>query len=281
MRKGRLCLLGSALIYGILPVFAKHVTISGCDSVTLVFLRSALSLPLLFIIMKRKGVDMHLSKSELVKTAILGAGGNAPAMVLLYSAYAISAVGVASMLHFVYPFIIVIACALLFREKIPLLKWMGTALAACGVILSLDMKTNALGAVLAVLSGVFYAFFVIYMDKSGIDGMNYLKLTFYISVIMSLAALAMCIMGDGINLPQNAGGWISSMLVSVLTTIFAIPLFQAGVKYEGAAEAGIISMTEPVTGIIIGTFLLGEKITLIGIVGCVLISIGIFCVEKA
>ncbi|MBQ8637245.1 MAG: EamA family transporter [Clostridia bacterium] len=280
MRKGRLFLLTSAIIYGLVPVLANQVYKSGSDGVTLVFLRSILSLPLLlFIIWKRK-IGFKLSKKELKDSIIVSCFGNAPAMVLLYAAYSIGSVGVSSMLHFCYPFIIVIVMALLFKERLSRRKWLGVAAAAFGVLLSLDMKTDTVSAVLAVLSGAFYAFFVIYMDRSGIDKMNYWRLTFFISAGMSVAAFLMCITGDGVKLPYTISGWISAFAVSLLTTLIAIPLFQRGVEIEGAAEAGIISMAEPVVSILSGVLVFGEKVTVAGGIGCALIAVGIWLVES-
>lgn len=279
MRKGRLFLLTSAIIYGLVPVFANQVYKSGSDGVTLVLLRSILSLPLLLIIIWKRGIGFKLSKKELKDSIIVSCFGNAPSMVLLYAAYSIGSVGVSSMLHFCYPFIIVIVMALLFKERLNRRKWLGVAAAAFGVLLSLDMKTDTVSALLAILSGVFYAFFVIYMDRSEIDKMQYWRLTFFISAGMSLAALLMCVTGDGINLPYTVSGWMSAFVVSLLTTLVAIPLFQRGVEIEGAAEAGIISMAEPVVSILSGVFLFGERVTLAGGIGCVLIAVGIWLVE--
>lgn len=279
MKKGRLYLLVSAVIYGFIPVLTKRVSISGGSGTTTVFLRSVLSLPLLLIILKSKKINMRLTKREAAKIAVLGLGGFAPAMVFLYAAYASGEVGVATMLHFTYPFVIVLVCAAVFKEKMPLLKWVGILFAAIGVLLSLDMNTNARSAVLALMSGLFYAFFVIYMDKSGIDKMDDYKLTFYLSVIMAAASAGAAAADIGLKFPTDFGGWLAAFMISVLTTLAAIPLFQAGVKLEGAAEAGIVSMAEPVCGVIFGVSFLSEPVTLAGIIGCVLLGIGVFCVE--
>lgn len=280
MRKGRIYLLTSAFIYGTVPVLTKQVTLSGGNGVTLVFLRSALCLPLLFIVLLITKQKLALSKHELRDVFLVSFCGSAPAMVLLYAAYSRSAVGIASMLHFVYPFIIILVCATFFSERISPKKWLGTAIAAAGVLMSLDMKTDTIGAVLAVLSGAFYAFFVIYMDKSGIDSMNFWRLTFYISIGMTAAALVMCIAGDGLQFPTDTKGWLAAGIVSIMSTMVAIPLFQLGVEAEGAAEAGILSMAEPVTSILLGIVLLGESVTIAGAIGCALIGSGIILVEK-
>ncbi|MEE0943856.1 MAG: DMT family transporter [Clostridia bacterium] len=279
MRKGRLYLLTSAIIYGLVPVFANQVYKSGGDGVTLVLLRSLLSLPLLLCLILRKGLGFRLSKKELRDSIVVSFFGNAPAMVLLYAAYSRGSVGVSSMLHFCYPFIIVVVMSLFFSEKLTMKKWFGIIAAALGVAFSLDMKADNISAALAVLSGAFYAFYVIYMDRSGIDKMDYWRLTFFVSIGMAAAAYLMCASGDGIKLPQDFFGWGAAIIVSLLTTLVAIPFFQRGVEIEGAAEAGIISMTEPVVSILSGLLLFGERITVAGGIGCVLIAIGIWLVE--
>ena len=280
MRKGRLYLLTSAIIYGLVPVFANQVYKSGGDGVTLVLLRSILSLPVLLCLILRKGIGFSLSKKELRDSLIVSFFGNAPSMVLLYAAYSRGAVGVSSMLHFCYPFIIVVVMSFFFGEKLANKKWIGIIVAAFGVILSLDMKVDNISVVLALLSGAFYAFYVIYMDKSGIDKMDYWRLTFFVSVGMAAGAYIMCILGDGVKLPQDLSGWSAAIIVSLLTTLVAIPLFQRGVEIEGASEAGIISMTEPVVSILSGLLLFDERITVAGGIGCVLIAIGIWLVER-
>ena len=279
MRKGRIYLLTSAIIYGLVPVMANQVYKYGGDGVTLVFLRSVLSLPLLFVLIFLQKEGITLTKKQLKDSIIVSFFGSAPSMVLLYAAYSRGAVGVSTMLHFCYPFLIVVVMSLFFSVQLTTRKWLGIIGAALGVILSLDMKTDAISAVLAVLSGVFYAFFVIYMDRSGIDKLPPLTLTLFVSAGMAVSAYLMCLAGDGVNLPQGVSGWIAAVVVSILTTLVAIPLFQRGVELEGAAEAGIISMVEPVVSIVSGIVVFGERVTLAGGIGCALIALGIWLVE--
>ncbi len=275
MAKGKIYLLITAVIYGIIPVFAKQVTISGGDGVTLVFLRSALCLPLLFFYLIISKTRLRLTRKELFDTLILTLFGNTPAMVCLYASFGRGAVGSASMLHFVYPFLIVLAGAILFKQRLSKKKIVGVLLASVGVLLSFDAKTDWISATLAILSGVFYAFFVIYLDRSGADKINYWVLTFYLSLGMVIASLFMAYFGNGINLPTDRDGIISAILVSALTTLVAIPLFQRGVEKEGAAEAGLLSMAEPVTSILLGIWLLGEKLTFPALIGAILMSFAI------
>ena len=59
-----------------------------------------------------------------------------------------------------------------------------------------------------------------------------------------------------------------------------MPLLQAGIRYEGAATAGIISAGEPITTTILGAVFLGEHISMAQLLGSVLIIMGVLLVQQ-
>ncbi len=283
MSKGKWCLILSALIYGIAPMLAKLAYRGGVNGITLTFLRAFLMLPVLAAIMAAKGQSFSLSKKEFANIAALGIIGGALSTIALYLAYDYTATGLATTLHFIYPLIIVIASAMIYREKIAGAKLAAVMLVTVGIFLFVDISNaaNILGVVMAVLSGVFYSFYVIYMDHSGLDGMDYMKLTFYMMIIMSFGTLVFGAATDSITISSMTGtGWIFSVIISFLVTIGAIPLFQAGVRYEGAATAGIISALEPVTTIILGAWILNEAMSVAQYFGGAMMIFGIVLTEK-
>lgn len=283
MSKGKWCLILSALIYGIAPMLAKLAYRGGVNGITLTFLRAFLMLPVLAAIMAAKGQSFSLSKKEFANIAALGIIGGALSTIALYLAYDYTATGLATTLHFIYPLIIVIASAMIYREKIAGAKLAAVMLVTVGIFLFVDISNaaNILGVVMAVLSGVFYSFYVIYMDHSGLDGMDYMKLTFYMMIIMSFGTLVFGAATDSITISSMTGtGWIFSVIISFLVTIGAIPLFQAGVRYEGAATAGIISALEPVTTIILGAWILNEAMSVVQYFGGAMMIFGIVLTEK-
>ena len=185
--KGKICLILSALIYGIAPMLAKIAYMGGVNGMTLTFLRTFLMLPLLFVLMLARGRSFRLNKKELFDIIILGVVGGSFSIISLYAAYDYISTGLATTLHFIYPLIIVVVSALIYREKITNMKLAAVMLVTLGIFLFVDLNTAAdkIGVILAVLSGVFYSFYVIYMDHSGLDKMDYVKLTFYLMIIMS------------------------------------------------------------------------------------------------
>ena len=281
MKKGKIYLILSAFIYGFTPILAKAVYSGGTNGMTLTFLRAAMSLPLLFLVLVVKKIDLRLEKGQAKRVVLLAVVGNSLSIICLYVAYSFISVGLATVLHYIYPLLIVLICALFFKERMGRRKLIAAVLVTMGILLFMDVngKGDIFGAVMAFLSGLFYAFNVLYMDKSGLDRMHYLKLTFYISLIMSVTVFLFALPGRQLAFDMSAEAWILAGVISVLVTLCGLPLFQLGVLYEGAATAGILSTVEPITGVLLGAALLGEPLTWAGLVGCALILLGVVLIE--
>lgn len=281
MKKGKIYLILSAFIYGFTPILAKAVYSGGTNGMTLTFLRAAMSLPLLFLVLVVKKIDLRLEKGQAKRVVLLAVVGNALSIICLYVAYSFISVGLATVLHYIYPLLIVLICALFFKERMGRRKLIAAVLVTIGILLFMDVngKGDIFGAVMAFFSGLFYAFNVLYMDKSGLDRMHYLKLTFYISLIMSVTVFLFALPGRQLAFDMSAEAWILAGVISVLVTLCGLPLFQLGVLYEGAATAGILSTVEPITGVLLGAALLGEPLTWAGLVGCALILLGVVLIE--
>ena len=283
MSKGKICLIVSAFLYGLAPVFAKLAYAGGVNGITLTFLRTALMLPVMLVLMKARRQSFYLNKKELINITALGVVGGTLSMITLYAAYEYISTGLATTLHFIYPLIIVVVSALIYREKVKGVKLLAVMLVTVGVFMFVDLNSRAdkAGVILAVLSGVFYSFYVIYMAHSGIDRMDYVKLTFYLMVIMSIGTLLFGILSGGLDFESiKSSGWIYAAVVSVLISLGAIPLFQAGVRYEGASTAGIISAFEPITTIILGALFFGETMGIVQYIGGAVIILGVVLAEK-
>lgn len=281
MKKGKIYLLVSAFIYGVTPALARFAYSGGINSITLTFLRSFLCIPLLLIILIRKKISLKLTKKELKDILIAGIFGNALMLIALYASYDFIPVGLATVLHYIYPLIIVISCVLFFREKLSLRTIISSILVTIGILLFAEIESGSdrVGIILAFIAGILFAFNIIYLDKSGLDKMNYIKLTFYFSLIMSITAFLFAAFSNSLTLRVSYEAWLLALLISALITLLALPLFQLGIMYEGAAQAGILSTLEPITSVIFGLIFLNEGITISGIIGCLMIIAGIVLTE--
>lgn len=282
MSKGKACLIISAALYGVAPLFAKICYGGGANGITLTFLRASLSLPLLYVWMKINGISLKLRRSELKKVVLLGIFGGAVPIVLLYASYNFISTGLATTLHFVYPLIVVIASALLYREKMSMIKIAASVMVTIGIFLFADIEAAAdtIGIALALLSGVFYSFYVIYIERSGLDEMNYVKLTFYVMLIMSAVTACFGTALGGLTFEMTGGAWLFAAVISLTVTLGAMPLFQAGVRYEGATAAGIVSTLEPIISVAAGAVFLGEAVGAAQLFGMVMIVAGVIPAQR-
>lgn len=277
MSKGKIYLLVAAILYGIAPLLAKVTYTGGANGITLSFLRTSLSVPVLFAIMRANRISMHLTWREAKNIIILGTIGGALPILLLYYSYNFISTGLATTLHFIYPLVIVLASALLYHEKLSKLKITAVLLVTFGIFMFADIEaaSDSIGIMLALLSGIFYSFFVLYIDRSGLDSMDFIKLTFYQMIIMSITTLIFGIIVHGLSFDMTGQAWSFAAVISLMITLGATPLFQLGVRYEGASTAGIVSTFQPITSIALGAMFLGELVGASQIFGIALILLGI------
>ncbi len=282
MTKGKLFLVLSAFFFGILPVFASVAYRGGINGVTLSFLRSFISVPVLYAMIRADKKSLHLTRKQLYAVIKLSTIGGALPIVLLYLSYNFIPTGLATTLHFVYPLVIVLLSAIIYREKMSRITLCSVLFVTIGIFMftDLNVKASKIGIIFALLSGIFYSFYVIYIDHSGLDRMDYIVLTFYIMLIMSVAIFIFGLAVGGISFDFKPVSWSFATIISLITTLGATPLLQMGIRYEGASTAGIISSVEPITTIVLGAIFLGEIIGTGQIIGGALILFGVFLSQR-
>ena len=281
MSKGKFCLIISAVLYGISPVLAAVAYRGGINGITLTFLRSSIAVPILLIMILADRRPLKLDRRSFINAAVLGVFGGALPILLLYLSYNYISTGLATTLHFIYPIITVIASAVIYRERMPRMILSAVVLVTVGIFMfsDIDARSDKLGIILALLSGLFYSFYVIFIDRSGLDRLDYMVLTFYVMVIMSAATFIFGAVTRSLSFDFSPMSWSVAAVISLMVTLGAMPLFQAGVRYEGASAAGIMSTIEPVTSVALGAVFLGERIETGQLMGAGMIIFGILLAE--
>ena len=282
MSKGKLFLYISAFSYGVLPIFASIAYRGGVNGITLTFLRSFLSLPILLLVIKHENVSLRITIKQTKGIIKLSVFGCSLSILLLYLSYNYISTGLATTLHFVYPLIILVSSVFLYKERLTRTSLCSVIMATIGIFMFSDVGTGAsrVGVILAILSGVFYSFYIIYIDYSGLDRINFFVLTFYTMLITSITVLIFGIIVKEISFSFMPSSWLFSVVISAITTLAAMPLLQIGTRYEGVNTAGIISTIEPITTIILGVVFLGERLGISQVFGGSLILFGVLLSQK-
>lgn len=279
-QKGFICSVLSAVTFGGVACLSPLAFAAGSDPVTLAFLRAFFALPVLFLMARGAKVSLRVSRRELGQFALLGALGTGMTALLLNSSYLYIDVGVATTIHFCYPVFVTVGGVLFYREKVGPVKAAALVIAFLGILLFAAGGGGGanvpLGALLALASGVTYAFYLLYLEKSGMKNAHPLRVSFFANCFQ---ALLLTVFGVGLSrfsfFEMRPAAWLIAFVVSMANGILAFYLLQIGVRNTDASTAAILSTFEPLTGMAVGRLLLGEQITAVKLGAGALILCGV------
>lgn len=270
--KGYFLTILSAIIFGFTPILAKITYSMGSNGITMAFLRHLFVIPILFLIIKLQKVPYKITIHQLKNICLIGIVGNALTVAALYTSYSYIQVGSATVLHFLYPMFVSLICFFYYKEKLSKAVKICLVIASIGILFFIELGGSSfLGLFLALFSGITFAYYMVGIEKLGLQTLNPYVLNFYFAIVISISLLLIGLISGqlNLNLPIQAYGY--SLLIAVLTSIIGIICLQQGVRYLGAATASILSMFEPVTSVIFGIFILHEQLTIVKAIGCLII----------
>ena len=273
--KGYTFVIISAIIFGCMPLGAKYIYAEGVNSLSLVFLRNCLALPVLALLAKKQTGSLHIKKADLLKISSLAVMGGCATPILLYSSYHYLASGTATIFHFIYPVLVVLGSILFLREKGNKPVFLCVILCTLGIILFYNPEAGIHfgGSLLAIASGAAYAAYIMLLSIFKNDKISGFKLSFYMSAVGSVILFIVCIVSGQLTLPVTFTGWLISIVFSLMLSVGAVVLFQQGTRYIGGQRAAILSTLEPITSVLVGVLAFSEMITTRTILGTVLVII--------
>ncbi len=271
--KGYLRVIISAVIFGCMPLGAKIIYADGVNALTLVFLRNALSLPVLAFLACKSSGTLRLPKGCIGNIGVIAFFGCCITPVLLFSSYNYISSGTATVFHFIYPAVTVLGGVLFFRERVRFGPMICILICTLGITLFYDpgVPISLLGSVLALCSGVTYAIYIILLSRFRQQEVSGFKFSFYIALICSSFILAVCLLTRQLRLPQKPVVWLVSLVFSLVLSVGAVVLFQQGTFLIGGQRAAILSTFEPVTSLAVGFFVFQETISFRLLAGAALV----------
>ena len=282
MKKGYIYTALSAIIFGLMPLLTKIIIARGATSLTIPFFRVFYVTIVLFFVLKLKKIDMHLEKRDwlsVIHTSVFGSGLT---IIILNESYNYVDTGIATSLHFLYPLFVAILCCFFYGEKIKKKQIISLSFALVGIICFMSKGNGSLfGYLLAIASGLTYAFYLVKMDKSGLVKMNALKLSFYLALFTTIEIFTMNLYMQEVVFKMDALSYGLLLVLALSSSFLATVLLQKGVLLLGSTRASFICLLEPVTSMIVGILFLGEALTLNKCLGslAIIISLIIFLKE--
>ena len=280
--KGLLATMISAVFFGVIPLFVKTICAGGGNSVSAAFYRFFLSVPILYIYLKAQGISMRVTRTEFAKIALITIFGYGGTAVLLFSSYNFIPSGMSTTIHFMYPVFTILGCMIFFKEKVSPLKLLCVALCFGGILLFYNGESggSVLGMALSFLSGVTYAFYTIYLEKSGLQKMENLKLIFYMNTVAAAMILVMALLTAQFTLRLTPLAWGTAVFFATATSLIGVLGYQIGVKCIGPQNAAILSTFEPITSVIVGVLVYREAFSARTLLGCLCVLSAVVIVAK-
>jgi drug/metabolite transporter (DMT)-like permease len=274
--KGYLLALVSAVSYGLIPLFILPVKALNFPLDTTLFYRFFISSLFLLAFLIYKKESLKVNKSEFFILLILGLLYGLSSDFLFWG-YRLLTPGIASTVLFVYPIFVALLLALFFKEKISRFTLISLLITFSGILVlstnGADLKINFPGLLVCILCALFYAVYMVIVNKSGmkISGM---KITFY-SLLFSAAYYLVKTLLVNEPLTASAGLILHMSLFALVTTVFSITALIYAIQHIGSTPTSIMGALEPVVAVLISVCCFGEMLTWNLILGVVLIVAGV------
>lgn len=280
-----LCLAGAVLLWGT-SFMATKAALSGFPPMTVIWLRMALA-SLLFLAVYRRipAPDYRPGDWKVLGFLCL----MQPCLYFLLEGYAISLTtsAQAGMVSSLVPLLVAVGAWAILKEPLSLHGWAGLVVSIGGVIwLSLGSGADetapnpALGNLLEVGAMVSAAVYMVVMKR-----LSARYSTWWLTGMQCLAGALFFLPGPllhgGLSLTAiPLGAWLAVGYLGLLVTLGAFGLYNMAMTMMPAGRAALaINMVSPVA-LVAGWLMLGETMTGMQLMACVVIAAGVYLGRK-
>lgn len=270
----------SAIAFGAIAIFAKTAYSAGSDPISVLFFRFSIASLVMVPLMISRNIPFPRGRT-LLGLILMGGIGYVGMSFCYFTALTMVSTGLVAILLYLYPAIVTVFSALLFKESIKGLKILALILALAGTILTIGLSGGGrpLGIALAMTAPFIYSAYILagskFTKEAGVLSTSTVVIL-SASVVFGLAVLI-----QGLNLPRTLAGWGSVLAIALVSTVIAVNTFFAGLERVGPTNASILSTFEPATTVILAFLFLGEEIGPMRITGGALILMAVILLAKS
>ncbi len=296
--RGLLVALLAAALFGVNGTVSKVALEGGISSLRLVEMRSVGSGALLLLVVALvRPRSLRVTRGELGFLVMAGIVGIALVQWFYFVAIARLPVGIALLVEYLAPVMVVLWVRFVRREAVHTRMWAALALAVVGLAvvaqvwkgLTLDGIGLLAGLAAAAALAAYYL-----TGERGLANRDELSLAAYIFVAAGLFWSAVqpwwtfpfAVLGTPVVLPGPLEGTIAPMWalvawITVLGTVVPYVLVLVALRSLGSARTGLAGMTEPVLAALVAWTVLGERLTWVQLLGGVVVLSGIVLAETS
>lgn len=261
----------------------------GIDTSAILTLRTAFALPFFvavlvyhhFFYAKHKSIP----RKDFAWLLVMGFFGYYLSSLLDFWGLQYVSAGLERLILFIYPTLVIIFSAIIFKKKISKIQVYALLLTYAGIILAMNTDFSAKGthfywgASLIFCSAITYTFYLLGSEKL----IPRIGAILYASWVMLFATffifLHFFLFGKTsiTSLPREV--YLLSMLMALIATVIPIFLTSEGIRRIGAGDMAIAGNIGPVSTIGLGYVFLDEPILFWQLIGTSLVLIGIFLIS--
>ena len=254
----------AAASYGMNPLFTLPLYSAGMSVDTVLFYRYSLAVIVLGIMMKFQKQSFAIKRVDVLPLCIMGLLF-AFSSLFLFMSYNYMDAGIASTILFVYPVLVAIIMAVVFKEKVSPITMFSIALAFVGISMMCKspggQTLSLVGITFVFLSSLSYAIYIVGVNRSSLKDMPIAKLTFYVLLFglsVYVVRLQFCTELQVIPTPML---WINAVSLAVFPTVISLVTMTKAIHYIGSTPTAILGALEPVTALFFGVLVFGEQLT--------------------
>lgn len=264
----------AAATYGMNPLFALPLYEEGMDPDSVLFFRYLFAIPILGIMIQARGRSFRLERKEIIPLILMGLLV-ALSSLTLFQSYNYMEAGIASTLLFVYPILVALIMAFVFKERITLQTVFCIFLSLAGIGMLYkggDGSTLSLtGVMLVMVSSLSYAIYIVGVNQSVLKDIATLRLTFYVLLFGLLLFLVRVDFGKSLYIIDKWYLWGNLIALAVFPTAISFLCTTRAIQFIGSTPTAILGALEPVTAVFFGVTIFGESLTLRLITGIIMI----------
>lgn len=273
--KGSLYAIGSGFLYGFVGYFgvsAMHTHLSAANMLFWRFLVSALfMLPILFI--QRESLPrIHIR--QVWQSYLSGLLFYAGSTLLYFIATPYIGSGLAMVVFFVYPAVVMLINTVLYKTAITRQYIIAISVILMGLFLLVDKNAfsfDLYGITLSIFSAILYAGYII---SSKNNHLHASVSTLVISLGCMTTSFCVALLEGTFFFPTQFEPWLNILGIGIIATAIPVLLLLKGLEYISSEKGSILSVLEPVFVMIFGALLLHESISLIQLVGVLVVLSG-------
>lgn len=276
----------SAASYGVNPV-AVFLYQDGYTPITVLMYRYLFAVLFMAILVILKRESFKCTKEETWKMLLMGLFFSFSSLTL-FESYKHIAVSIASTLLFSYPAFVAIIMAIFFKERLSKLQIFGIIMVAIGICLlniqpgkgeERTLQDTLIGVGLVILSSLLYAIYIVAtkQDKT-LAKIPSVRLSFYAILFGSLVYILPTVFGDLGDTPimlTESKHWICAISLGLFPTLISVTLLAYSIHYIGPTISAILGAFEPVTAVLLGMVMFGERPSTLSFISMLIIIIGI------